>query len=196
MYLIFLDTETTGLNPEKHRILEIAYKVLDTATDRVLIGYEEVIAQPAEVWAAADPQSLKVNGFDWETILGGKSEKFIASQITQDFNHLELSKRGGVFVCQNPSFDRAFFTQLINVDLQEHYGWPYHWLDLASMYWATCVREDQKKASLMKEKELSKNAIARHFGLPEEERPHRAMNGVRHLMACYQALFSEPAKRV
>ena len=190
MYLIFLDTETTGLNPEKHRILEIAYKVVDTASGHVLISYESVVSQPAEVWAEADPASLDVNGFEWEDTLEGKSEKVVASEISNDLNRLRLGEKEGVFVCQNPSFDRSYFIQLISIDLQEHYGCPYHWLDLASMYWAVRLMQDRKSTEALKESGLSKNQIAKHYHLPPEERPHRAMNGVNHLIACYDAIFN------
>lgn len=186
MYLIFLDTETTGLNPEKHRILEIAYKVVDSRSKQVILSYDAVVSQPREVWAAADPGSLTINGFTWEEVLHGKTEKVVASEISNDLNHLKLGEQEGVFICQNPSFDRLFFIQLIDADLQEHFGWPYHWLDLASMYWAIC---QETGTILTEERSLSKNAIAQHFGLPPEEAPHRAMNGVKHLMACYQAIF-------
>lgn len=189
MLLIFLDTETTGLNPEKHRILEIAYKVIDSATGNVLNSYESIVTQPAEVWAEADPESLSINGFNWEQNLHGQSEKVVASEISNDFNHLQLGEKEAVFICQNPSFDRAFFLQLINSDLQTHYGWPYHWLDLASMYWAVRLLKDKQSAHILKEQDLSKNSIAKQYGVPPEELPHRAMNGVKHLIACYEAIF-------
>ncbi len=189
MYLVFLDTETTGLNPENHRIIEIAYKVVDSKAKRVVFSYETIISQPLEVWAAADPDSLKISGFIWEDLLHGKIEKVVADEIALDLNHLGLGTSEGVFICQNPSFDRAFFLQIINPDMQESYGWPYHWLDLASMYWALCHKEGV--TSIVKEKDLSKDAIAAHFGIPAEVQPHRAMNGVKHLMACYEALFGK-----
>lgn len=186
MYLIFLDTETTGLNPDKHRIVEIAYKVVDSISKRILVSYESIVAQPLDVWASADPESLKINGFTWEQTLHGRSENAVATEIENDFNRLELGQKGGVFICQNPSFDRAFFLQLINVDLQVGYGWPYHWLDLASMFW-TVSRSNSH--IITKESDLSKNAIATYYGIPPEGEPHRAMNGVKHLMACYEAIF-------
>lgn len=191
MLLIFLDTETTGLNPDRHRTIEIAYKILDTASNRFLLSYETIVRQPLEVWAAADPESLKVNGFEWEQILEGKSERVVASEIMNDFNRLELGKKGGVFLCQNPSFDRVFFTQLIPTDLQTQSGWPYHWLDLASMYWSIQLSQDPDFPQKIKESDLSKNKIAERYGLSREASPHRAMNGVNHLFECYKALFSK-----
>lgn len=189
MLLIFLDTETTGLDPQKHRTLEIAYKVIDSITNRDLIRYETIVSQPAEVWVEADRGSLEINGFTWEKTLEGKPEKVVASEIINDLNHLRLGEKGGVFICQNPSFDRAFFTQIISVDLQTHSGWPYHWLDLASMYWGVQLSQNRDFSKQVKEKDLSKNQIAKKYGIAEEENPHRALNGVNHLLECYRALF-------
>jgi len=182
MLLIFLDTETTGLNPENHRAIEIAYKIVVHETDEILVSYQSMITPSAEVWAAADPKSLEVNGFSYEELLEGKSEQTVSAEIIEDFNRAELSKRGGVFICQNPSFDRAFFNKIISVNFQNEANWPYHWLDLASMYWA---RTEQQ---ITQENELSKNSIAKALGLPTEPHPHRAMNGVEHLMVCYEKL--------
>ena len=190
MYLIFLDTETTGLNPEKHRILEIAYKAIDSITGKAAVSYECIVSQTAEVWAEADPSSLEFTGFTWEDTLRGKTEKAVADEISNDLNRL-LSHKGGIFICQNPSFDRAFFIQLINVDIQQHLGWPYHWLDLASMYWAVQFLQERTAALNFKESDLSKDEIAKHYGLAPEKSPHRAMNGVNHLISCYEAIFGK-----
>ncbi len=190
MLLIFLDTETTGLNPEKHRTLEIAYKVIDTRSDRSILSYDTRVSQSADIWAEADPESLQVNGFTWEETLEGKPEKVVASEILNDLNRLELGQKEGIFICQNPSFDRVFFTQMISAEMQRHNGWPYHWLDLASMYWGVQLSQNKDFSKNLEESALSKNKIAKHYGLPPEESPHRAMNGVDHLLACYRALFS------
>lgn len=194
MLLIFVDTETTGLNPEKHRTLEIAYKVLEAHNKKVLISYEAIVSQPAEIWAEADPDSLKINGFSWEQTLQGKSEKVVGSEMINDLNHLGLGQKEGAFVCQNPSFDRAFFNQMISVELQTHNGWPYHWLDLASMYWALQCSEDPHFPQNAQEKDLSKDTIAKRYGLAAEGFPHRAMHGVNHLIECYKAIFNKSAR--
>ncbi len=182
MLMVFLDTETTGLNPFKHRTIEIALKVVESK--KVLTSYESVVAQPFEVLAEADPRSLQVNGFTQEQILHGKSEKVVATEIENELNHVGFGEKESVFVCQNPSFDRAFFNQLISVEQQQAHSWPYHWLDLASMFWAL-------NSNITEERSLSKNAIAQSMGIPTEPDPHRAMNGVTHLMSCYEALFAQ-----
>ena len=90
---------------------------------------------------------------------------------------------------QNPSFDRAFFAQIIDPDLQEKLLWPYHWLDLASMYWAKALTKEKTEANKMPwVTGLSKDKIATVYKLPAEGKPHRAMNGVDHLILCYEVI--------
>ncbi|MCH9611248.1 MAG: Oligoribonuclease [Chlamydiales bacterium] len=184
MLIIFLDTETTGLDSQRHRVLEIAFKIYDSQKNRIVVSYSAIINQPSEVLALADPQSMEVNGFTDTLVMSGKSERAVSAEIIGDFNRAGVDKGNAVFVCQNPSFDRTFFNQLVSVQMQTEFRWPYHWLDLASMYWA------RKGGQISEEKELSKNAIASSLGLAREADPHRAMNGVIHLMQCYCSLFS------
>ena len=183
MLCIFLDTETTGLDPLKHRILEIAFKIYDTDLKKVVQSYESVINQPAEVLAEASPESMQINGFTEGLILTGKSEHAVSAEVIEVLNQAKISEGKAVFICQNPSFDRSFFNQLVGVDLQSGFNWPYHWLDLASMFWAL------KDGEIKEESELSKNGIAAQFSLEAERMPHRAMNGTIHLIQCYFSLF-------
>ncbi len=100
------------------------------------------------------------------------------------------------FAGQNPSFDRTFFSQLIDSDIQESYLWPYHWLDLASMFWSKSMQKATKsKKDFPWELGFSKDLIAFHFDLPKEKTPHRAMNGVDHLITCYGAVVGFPMKK-
>lgn len=184
MYAVFLDSETNGLNPLKHSILEIAYKIVDVRSGEVIESYESVIAQPKVVWEKSDPSSLEVNGFTWDEVRLGRDPKEVAGAIITSFARGHVRRGEAVFICQNPSFDRAFFSQLIDPDLQEALGWPYHWLDLASMYWAKRMHSSPKPF----ETGVSKDKIAKVYGLPIETKPHRAMNGVDHLLACYDAV--------
>lgn len=190
MLLIFLDSETTGLNPEKHRIVEIAFRIFDSAVKKFVVSYDALLSQPEEVWDRADPQSLEINGLTWDTNLKGKTEERVAAEVIEIFNHAHLKEQGGVFIGQNPSFDRAFFSQIIPIEVQEEYHWPYHWLDLASMYFAKKQLQDPTILMKMQESDLSKDKIAHTLGLSKEARPHRAMNGVNHLISCYEALFA------
>ncbi len=187
MQAIFLDSETTGLDPFSHRILEIAFKIVDISSGHEKLTYQSIVKQPLSVWESRDPASVEINGFTWEKVQLGKAEEQISQEIIQIFNDLKVERGKTVYICQNPAFDRNFFSQLVNVYTQEHYQWPYHWLDFASMYWALQMKECQERhRPFAKEINLSKNAIAQHYQLPIEAYPHCALNGVNHLLLCYR----------
>jgi DNA polymerase-3 subunit epsilon/oligoribonuclease len=58
------------------------------------------------------------------------------------------------------------------------------------MYWALLsVSVKNEHRPFPEELNLSKNEIARIHNLPPEVNPHRAMNGVDHLILCYQAVL-------
>ncbi len=190
---IFLDTETNGLNSQIHKILEIAYKIVDLSNGSVLEEFHSIIAQPIEVWEKSDPNSLKINGFSWAEVAKGIPSTAISQTIIDSFTKWGIRRKKAVFICQNPSFDRAFFSQLVDPETQELLSWPYHWLDLASMYWAITLRKaTERLGPLPWDTGFSKDLIAKHYQLPTESTPHRAMNGVSHLLLCYQAVVGFP----
>jgi oligoribonuclease len=185
---IFLDTETNGLNPYKHRILEIAFKIVDLISGDEIDKYEKIIFQSEEIWERSDPKSLEINGFTWKDITTGISEKKVSEEIISLFDEYKIRRTKAVFICQNPSFDRLFFSQIIAPEKQDKMGWPYHWLDLASMFWALTIKKAKNKEDILPwDIGLSKDAIAEHYNLPKEAAPHKAMNGVTHLLSCYKS---------
>jgi len=184
---IFLDQETTGLDCFKHKLLEIAIKVVDLSSGSVLATFESVISQDEAIWKASDPGALQVNGFSQDLLQLGRAEKVVGDEIISLFIKLGIVRGKAVFVCQNPSFDRAFFSHLVDCYTQEKMLWPYHWLDLASMYWALEIKKTAAaEQSLPDEIWLSKDNIAESLNLPKESKPHRAMQGVDHLLLCYK----------
>lgn len=193
MLAIFLDTETNGLNAGRHRILEIAFQLLDVSTGEVKDRFHALIAQSPEDWKQSDPESLKVTGFTWEEVSKGQKKESVAAAIKEFFARWGLKRGGAVFICQNPSFDRAFFSQLIDPETQERLLWPYHWLDLASMFWNESVQRGKKDPKFFPwNTGISKDKIAAAYQLKTEDKPHRAMNGVNHLILCYAAVVGFP----
>lgn len=190
MLAIFLDLETTGLDPLHHGVIDIAFEVVNINSLEVLSTYNRIVKQPLDVWEKHDPVSLGINGFTWDLVAQGTDPAEIGKEIIKLFQDLSVARGSAVFICQNPAFDRSFFTQLIDVYTQERLNWPYHWLDLASMYWTVLYQSGQKVGLPFPSKlNLSKNEIAKAYMLPAEQTPHRAINGVKHLMLCYQAIL-------
>ncbi len=187
---IFLDTETNGLNPFVHRVLEIAFKIVDLTSGQVVDSYNATVKHSSDEWSKSDPVSLKVNGFTFEMTLQGISPSQAATEITNILQKNKVRRETAVFICQNPSFDRTFFSQLISPDIQEGFRWPYYWLDFASMYWAEAMRAGRTLDEKFPWKTgFSKDKIARVYDLPPEASPHRAMNGVDHLLLCYERVI-------
>ncbi len=186
---IFLDIESNGLNVSKHRVVEIAFKFICLLTKQEFAAYSAILSHPYSIWEKSDPNSLKVNGFTFEMTQNGKSESEVSQEIITLFQRHHIHRQHAVFICQNPSFDRSFFSQLVDPELQEKNLWPYHWLDLASMFWALSLQKfHEGKGSPPWETGISKNKIALHYHLKEEAHPHKAMQGVEHLIECYFAV--------
>jgi DNA polymerase-3 subunit epsilon/oligoribonuclease len=192
---IFLDTEANGLNSKKHKIIEIAFRILSVETGEEKDHYESIVFQSFDDWQQSDLDSLQVNGFTWDEVSYGKKTEQISDEIKSIFSRHNIKRGEAVFICQNPSFDRAFFAQLIDPDTQEKLLWPYHWLDLASMFWAENMQKAKNAdAPFPWQTGFSKDKIAQFHKLAPEDKPHRAMNGVNHLILCYEAVVGFPKK--
>lgn len=114
--LVFLDTETTGLEPDKHEIWELAWAVNDENPVR-----ESIIPHSLLM---ANLDSLEMNGY-YDRVPEGVDISSYSPRV-----ELELRRilKGNTLVCANPTFDRMF--------LRERWGdEPYHYrsLDIESM---------------------------------------------------------------
>lgn len=190
MFGIFLDIETTGLDPYKHRAIDIAFIIVDLLTGELKNKFTSLIKHPEDVWNNRDLNSMEINGYSWEQIASGKDPAEVGKEMMKIFTDEGIVRGKAVFICQNPAFDRSFFNQLVDVYTQESLNWPYHWLDLASMYWALTVQKSiEENRPLGQTLNLSKNEIAKKYQLPPEATPHHALNGVIHLIKCYSAVL-------
>jgi oligoribonuclease len=188
---VFIDTETSGLDPFLHVPIEIGVVVVDLMTGQEMASYETLLCATDEEWQASDPNSAAIHGIAFEQLKTGVSRSTAAVAIERLLVASGVTNDRAFFVCQNPSFDRPFFAKIISQYRQEALRWPYHWLDLASMYWALVVAKGERP--ILQSICVSKDAIASALGLPPEKRPHRAINGVRHLISCYERLVGFPS---
>ena len=190
---IFLDSETNGLDPNYHRIIEIAFKIIDLYTGDIKEIYQTIVKQSDEIFEKSDLESLKINQITLNEIKNGKEEKQVAEEIINCFEQNKINNSNSVFICQNPSFDRMFLSQIIPAQKQNYLNWPYHWLDLASMYWSISIKKGKEQHNFFPwETGFTKDLIASFYNIPSEKKPHRAMNGVNHLIACYTAVVGFP----
>ena len=186
---IFLDTETNGLDWERHSILEIAFVICDLNSGKRIETFSSLIKPTEDEWARGDPISLEFTGITKSEVERGLEKARAQKEIITIFKSHGIERGSSLFICQNPAFDRLFFSKLIPVTLQENILLPYNWLDLASMYWAKQIEEGADLDQIG----LSKDRIARHYKVPPEARPHRALNGVEHLLLCYERVVGFPS---
>lgn len=114
MTLVYLDLETTGLNPDVHEVWEVAYAVGDgpVVSGTVLHSLQ-----------SADPKALEVGRYH-ERCLDQPRDITAALQLDAG---LRLALVGATIVGANPAFDAAF--------LRARWGvapWHYRLLDIES----------------------------------------------------------------
>ena len=192
LFLVALDTETTGLDCQRNDPIEIALKVIGASTGKEYGSLTSVIRIDDQAWNRASPRALEVNNFTWQEIKErGETVEVVARKICDLFSGLQLSSSNAKFICQNPSFDRGFFDKIVPPEQQREAKMPYHWLGLESMYHSQRIAK-LSRGEVVSKVSYSKDAIARELDLAPEEKPHRAMNGVNHLLAIYRILVGYP----
>lgn len=118
--LAFVDIETTGLDPNKHQIIEIAI-LTEPFGDTVHISV------PFNPGLATNQALMFTKYYERQNALREIREtREDAAQIVFD------TMQGHVFVANNPQFDAAFLTKLLKYfDLMP--PWHYHLVDIKAL---------------------------------------------------------------
>lgn len=162
--LVFLDTETTGLDPALHEVWEIAYAVETGAISSAFLPHS---------LRTADPEALALNRY-WHRIATGPvgadpgNDPFLRKIFT-----------GATIVGANPAFDAAF--------LRARWGvapWHHRLIDVESMA-LTVLGYDRPKGL----RDLSADLRDRGYDIPEPD--HTAAGDVATTRAAYNALRQE-----
>ena len=107
---VFLDTETTGLSPTKHEIIEIGM-VIEHPSGAVESWCTKIAPSRIET---ANPKALEINGFTPEAWEEAPALSEVLPIVTE---HLS----GAVVVGHNVAFDLRFIRQVLDdVHLSEH----------------------------------------------------------------------------
>jgi DNA polymerase III alpha subunit (gram-positive type) len=171
MTLVFLDTETTGLDPFVHDVWEVAWSL-----DASPLIRSEILVHSLKT---ADPKALELNRY-WERFPQGARSR--GPQVD-----LELRKllEGATIVGANPAFDAAFLHHRWRTQ-----PWNYRLIDISSMaVQAFGLRDDDKSWGLYDVRQLIMKFYAENgivWDIPEPD--HTAGADVATLKACYFAL--------
>jgi DNA polymerase III epsilon subunit family exonuclease len=105
--LAFVDIETTGTDPSKHEIIEIA-AVITRLKDGVLtiIDQFDVKVSPTHI-ETADPQALRINGYN-------EADWLFAVSLKEAMKGFSDKTEGAVFVAHNLLFDYGFVERALS----------------------------------------------------------------------------------
>lgn len=169
--LLVVDTETGGLDHEKHDIIELAAVRLNPTT------LERVGSCHARVFPlkpVAD-EARRINGYD-EELWGRTAVHF--SGFLPTFNAL---LEGTMIVGKNPDFDWRFLQAGARAHgLQLAKRASHRMIDVASLAWPLMVNGELESVGL--------DAIAEYFGFTDDA--HRAMGDVERTIKAYIELLS------
>lgn len=169
--MIVVDAEMSGLSPYKHSIVSLG------AVD--FTHPERQFYAECRIWdgAETDPEALAVNGFT-EAQCRDKNRKSESELIKEFFLWIqEVSDK--TIAGQNVSFDAAFLNEAFK-RAQIEWRFSFRTLDLHSVVYAQFLKEGRAVPLKSDQSALSLDKILTAFGLPEEPKPHIALNGAKY----------------
>ena len=175
--LAFLDTETTGLNPLIHEVIDI-HVILCQLPNLEIVGDAGGLVKPDWI-ELADPKALEVNGFDEARWAQN------ARPWPEVWKKVRPLLERGLIVGQNPSFDIAFINAM-----GERYDTirlrPFRTIDTKTL--ALPLRQNGVL------KKLSLDSLCQHFGI-DIEGAHSAKADCYRTLEVYRRLtFPHPIK--
>jgi DNA polymerase-3 subunit epsilon len=175
--LAFIDAETTGLDPEKHEIIQLGIVLVEQKWDNGAPSFEileetEIKAKPEHL-GTADNVALRINGYneaDWALAYSLKEAMTIFAEKTKD----------AIMVGHNVAFDFCFVNKaflITGVENKMHY----HKLDTISIAFAKLhLNESVDRFSLQ--------FLCDYFKI-ENKRAHTALADARATFELYKKLM-------
>lgn len=162
MALVYVDTETTGLDPALHEVWEIAYAVDDGPVISGVVPHS---------LRNANPVSLSMNGYYARAPLGGAHTYGVDEGC-------RTALQGATLIAANPAFDAAFLRARWGVS-----PWYYRLFDIEAYAMGALGHAiPQGLATIVR--------YLRDEGFDIPEPDHSAAADVATLRACHKALRS------
>lgn len=182
MELVFLDTETTGLEPNWHEIVEICAIRSDVRIDQGSVVIEYIAeaygrVKPVHIDRASE-YALEINGYDPQTWLDAEPWRKVCERVRSVVD-------GAPIVGSNPAFDIAFIRESCTRDHTDC-GWitTRHAVDTASLAHPLLLAGKIKSVSL--------GALIDYYGIDADQWPaHTSIGDVHRTMAVYAHLVTD-----
>jgi len=176
--LAFIDLETTGLDPERHEIIEMGVIIArqipqDGAGNKLEVIEEFDLRVKPEHLETSDPESLKINGYnemDW----------VFAIDLSNAMEKLAEKTEGAILVAQNVAFDWLFLEKaFVKTGIKNKMD--FHRLDLLSMAYAKLYQDERAQR-------FSLRALCEYFDI-KNEKAHTALADIRAEFEIYKRLI-------
>lgn len=159
--LVFVDCETTGLDPAHHELLEVA--ALRVHPQTLAVETEVVLKVRPERIEDADPEALRINGY---------SEEAWANAVPLDEAMVQLAPvlTGAMLAGHNIAFDRGFLDAAWKRVGHRPEALDHHALDTATLAWPLLTSGTIESFSLA--------SVCTHLGIERGEE-HKALDDAR-----------------
>ena len=169
--IAFTDFEMSGLDPNKHEIIEFGVVVADADTLEVIAEMDKKVRM--EHPETGNPDSLAFAGYREENWAS-------AASIQEGLEEYSKIAEGALFAAWNTPSDWNFLAQAYkNTGIKNPLD--YHTLDIFGIAF-----EKLRKDPMINIWKLS--ALCQDLGIEKEPMPHRAINGARKAYEVYKKL--------
>jgi len=175
--LAFIDVETTGFDPETQEIIELGVVIArptgDDAMDYEIVDEIDLKIKPEHI-ETADPQALRVNGYD-------ESAWIFAHSLEEAMKVFSEKTEGCIFVAHNLAFDYLFIDKAFQKTGVEN-----------KLFYAKMDTISIAFAKLHKKKDIDKfrlSKLCEYFGV-ENNKAHTALSDARATFEVFQHLMS------
>ncbi len=135
--ILLIDLEMTGLNPNKHEIIQLAAVLLDKKTLKEKKHFSSYV-KPAK-WHSRDPKSMAVNKISLDTLKSAPSLKLVIKKFNKTFGHNVIQ-----------AFYVGFNDKRFLLDAYERagvkYAFDYHYFDLWPLFFGHLGLKNQLKS--------------------------------------------------